>query len=566
MFFVFAAFSAYATPKDIFVFQDIGDTESLDIHKLYDSAGQGRVINLYETLIGTKGNHPGKYEPLLATSVPTVENGGISKDGKTYTFTIRSGVKFHNGATLTTEDVVYSMKRGMIMDPSGGPMWILLEALTGKSKTRENNTIIPGIFELIDKSVEAKGNRVIFHLPKPFPPLMGILANVNSSIINKKYAIAHGAWDGNIQNAAKYNGPKNGDEPLLNSVNGTGPYKLGKWNKDKETILERFEEYWRPKPQIKHAIFKVVTEWSARKLALQRGDADRVHVGAPEYQQVMKIRNVTVSKLPQLTYVGVMFCQKVNTTANPYVGSGKLDGEGIPTDFLSHIGLRKAFAHAYDHTVLIAEVMNGLGVRPSSPNIIGMPYRINVKIPEFDLAKSEKYLKEAYGGELWKKGFKMTIAYNQGRDERQAVALMIAENIMSLNPKFKIETQPMVWSDYMPALRENRFPIFIIGWGADYPDPHNVIHPFMSKYGTYGEFLNYDNPEVEKQLAIGIGTANPKVRRKAYYRLQKIWEEDFIGLIAFQSTELLVYQKGISGYNINPLYSPAVEVLKNIRK
>ena len=64
------------------------------------------------------------------TEVPTLENGGISADGKTYTFTIRQGVKFQEGADLTPEDVAYSFKRNMIVDPDGGPMWMLIEALT----------------------------------------------------------------------------------------------------------------------------------------------------------------------------------------------------------------------------------------------------------------------------------------------------------------------------------------------------------------------------------------------------------------------------------------------------
>ena len=113
--------------------------------------------------------------PVLATEVPTVENGGISSDGKTITFTIRKGVKFHEGGDLTPDDVVYSMKRAMISDPSGGPMWMLLEAMTGEGNTRKGGKIIPGIFEKIDKSIEAKGNQVILHLPKPYPPLLGIL-------------------------------------------------------------------------------------------------------------------------------------------------------------------------------------------------------------------------------------------------------------------------------------------------------------------------------------------------------------------------------------------------------
>ena len=63
----------------------------------------------------------------------------------------------------------------MIVDQDGGPMWMLLEALTGSGATRDSDgKIVPGIFDTIDKAVEAQGDKVILHLPKPYPPLMSI--------------------------------------------------------------------------------------------------------------------------------------------------------------------------------------------------------------------------------------------------------------------------------------------------------------------------------------------------------------------------------------------------------
>ena len=77
---------------------------------------------------------------------------------------------------MTPEDVVYSFKRHMILDQDGGPMWMLLEALTGNGSTRDKDgKIITGVFDTIDRAVEAKGDTVIFRLPKPYPPLMSIL-------------------------------------------------------------------------------------------------------------------------------------------------------------------------------------------------------------------------------------------------------------------------------------------------------------------------------------------------------------------------------------------------------
>ena len=162
---------------DTFVLADYRTVQTIDPATSYDVAGSMRIWNMYETLIFFDGSSTETYVPLLAAEVPSVANGGISADGKTYTFTIRKGVKFHAGGELTPEDVVYSLKRNMIVDQDGGPMWMLLEALTGSGATRDSDgKIIPGIFETIDKSVEAQGDKVILHLPKPYPPLMSILS------------------------------------------------------------------------------------------------------------------------------------------------------------------------------------------------------------------------------------------------------------------------------------------------------------------------------------------------------------------------------------------------------
>jgi len=231
--------------------------------------GSQRIWNMYETLIFFDGSKTDAFVPVLATEVPTLENGGISADGKTYTFRIRKGVRFHQGGELTPDDVAYSLKRAMIVDPDGGPMWMLLEALTGKGSTRDRGgTIINGIFQAIDKAVEVKADYVVFHLPRPYPPFMGILAYSASSIVDKEWAMANGCWDGKIKNAAGYNNPPPGHEPLQKIENGTGPFTMKLWEPSKQFVFERFDGYWGPRPALKTAIVKYVKEWSTRKLML----------------------------------------------------------------------------------------------------------------------------------------------------------------------------------------------------------------------------------------------------------------------------------------------------------
>ena len=91
-----------------------GDIDTLDPALAYDTASADPLIHIYETLIWYDFRDGTSYVPALATEVPSIENGGISADGKTYTFNIREGVTFHEGQTLEPSDVAYSFQRGLL--------------------------------------------------------------------------------------------------------------------------------------------------------------------------------------------------------------------------------------------------------------------------------------------------------------------------------------------------------------------------------------------------------------------------------------------------------------------
>ncbi len=453
------------------------------------------------------------------------------------------------------------------MDPDGGPMWMLLEALTGGGSTRDKDgKIIEGIFETIDKAVEARGDKVVFHLPKPYPPLMSILCYTASSILDKEWAISKGAWDGKIENAAKYNNPSPGHEPLQKIENGTGPFRMKLWEPAKQFVFERFEDYWGPKPKIKTAIVKYVKEWSTRKLMLQSGDADRVVVDTPYVPEVKAMKGLRLYEVPQLAFTAGMFCRKVNPTGNPNIGSGKLDGNGIPPDFFSDINARKAFQHAFDRETYKRDVFNDLVIMPTSPNIRGLPYHRDVPVYPFDLKKSKAFMRKAWGGKVWEKGFKMVIAYNTGNEMREAAALMLAENIRSLNPRFRIEVRNVEWKDYLVQYRSYMYPIFITGWVADYADPHNFLYTFMHSQGAYGRFMAYRNGEVDNLCEAGIATVDPAKRAKIYQKLQRLWYEEAIGIPLYQQINVRAYRDYVHGYVPNAMLTDSWEDLKKLEK
>jgi len=558
---------AAAKNPDTFVLANYGTLRTLDPAACYDATGSQRIWNIYETLVFFDGSSTEKFVPLLAVNVPTLENGGISPDGKTYTFQIRKGVKFHEGGDLTPEDVAYSIKRTMIVDPDGGPGWMLLEALTGRGSTRDQNgAIITGIFDAVDRAVEVKDNLVVFHLPRPFPPLMGILAYSAAAILDREWSVAKGCWDGNIKNAAAFNNPAPGHEPLQRIANGTGAYRLKLWEPSRQFVFERFEGYWGPRPALKTAVIKYVKEWSTRKLMLQNGDADRVTVDTPYVPEVEALPGVKLYRTPQLSLTCALFCRKVNSAGNPNIGSGRLDGRGIPPDFFEDADVRKAFLHAFDRQTYKTDVFNNLVILPTSPDIEGLPYHIDVPVYEFDLNKSKEYLQKAWNGEVWEKGFQMVIAHNTGNEMREAAALMLAENLMSLNPKFKIEVRNVEWKDYLVQYRNFQYPIFITGWVADYADPHNFMYSFMHSRGAYGRFLAYKNEEVDRLCEAGIATVDPAKREQIYNRLQYLWYQDAVGIPLYQQINVRAYRDYVHGYVPNAMLTDAWEDLKRIYK
>jgi len=551
--------------KDHFVFASYATLQTLDPCMAYDTTSHQRILNIYEPLIFFDGSSVDQYIPVLATDVPSLENGGISKDGRSYTFVIRDNVQFHEGGKLTAEDVAYSFKRYMIADPDGGPIWMLLESLLGITSTRDDNgKLLDDIFFKIDQCISVKDRTITFHLIRPYPPFLSILCTSVGVILDKEWALSKGCWDGDIKNAKTYNNPKMGQEPLQKIANGTGAFRMKSWEVSRQFIFERNEQYWGKKPAIKTAIFKYVKEWSTRKMMLHNGDADRVTVDSTHIPEVLSIKGLSFYKVPQLSVSGALFCRKINATANPYIGSGKLDGKGIPDNFFSDVNIRKAFLHAFDRNMYRRDVLNNMAIVPTNPNIEGLPYHINTPVYEYDPYKMIEHLKKAWDGKAWELGFRMTIVYNTGNEMREAAALMLAENMMALNRNIQIEVKNVDWKDYLVNYRNYMYPFFLIGWSADYADPHNFIYNFMHSNGVLGKYIHYHDPQIDQLCEQGIQTIDPVKRRNIYEKLQMAWHENAIGILLYQTVNFRAYRDDISGFLLNPIFSDDWENLKNL--
>jgi peptide/nickel transport system substrate-binding protein len=516
-----------------------------------DIASGGVIFNMYETLIFFDRESVDKFVPMIATQVPSFENGLIKDNGTTIIFPIRKGIKFHSGRELTPEDVEYSLERVLVMDRDGGSSWMLLDPLLGVQSTRDEKGNIIVSFEDIDKAVEVQGDSVVLHLKKPYPitTLFQILSLTLGSIVDKECAIAHGDWDGTEKNWTKYNKPEN--PPLQEADCGSGPFMLDRWEHGKQVVLKRFDQYWRGPANFSEFII-MVGEWNMTKLMFLKGDLDIAYVPSQNVKEVEGEPGIRVIKNLPILYNRALFFNFNISPTSPYIGSGKLDGEGIPPNFFQDKNVRLAFVHSIDYDRYIEEACFGEAIRTPGPIPQGLPgYFKDMPMYTFDPKKAEEYFKKAWNGQLWEEGFKLTILY--GDLPGKTLAEIIKDKGESINPKFKIEIKEVDWFDHW-AMVGGELPFFVTGWRADYPDPYNFIFAYMHSSGTFAARQKYKNERVDKLVEELITTMDPRKREDICRELTRIYYEDVPSVIVEQPLERHYERDWVHGWYYNPVY------------
>jgi peptide/nickel transport system substrate-binding protein len=617
-----------------------GEPVTFDPALAYDTASGGIIHNVYETLVWYNKEQPAQFIPQLATELPSAENGGISADGKTYTFKIRQGVTFHNGDPLTPGDVAYSFIRGLLQSGGDSPQWLLTEpffgigmqdisavvqalkdgakvgdtltadqinaaagtALNGDptAMQAEDPAILKSTCEWVSSLIKADdaAGTVTMQLAQPWGPFLATIANTWGSIMDKKWVAENKGWDGSCDTWQNFYGITSENDPFNAIENGTGPYKLTQWVQGQEIDLEAYDGYWRTEPAweggptgpaaIKNVVIKNVNEWGTRFAMLQAGDADFVYTPPDTYSQLTPMVGETcpydantgqigacqptdtpdqplrlVPDRPVLSQTTLMFNFAVNVEGgNPYIGSGKLDGNGIPPEFFSDVHVRKAFEYCFNWDMFIKSALAGFGVQSKTLALPGMPgYDANQAAYSYDPAKCEEEfkastLKSADGKSLWDTGFRFQLTYNTGNTTRETVAQILSSDIAKVNRKFVVEVLGTPWATILSAYQHGRLPAFIIGWQEDIHDPHNWYQPY-GPTGTYGSNQNFP-ADLKKQLTdlvnAGVAEADSAKRAEIYKQYNQIvYDQATMLLLAVQTTNHYE-QRWVNGYYYNPIY------------
>ena len=577
--------------------------DTLDPALAYDTASGEIIQNIYETLVFYHGIQPDAFVPQLATSYD------LSLDGLTWTFHIRSGVTFHNGDSLTPSDVAYSLQRGLLQGGNDSPQWLLTEPFLGVG--------IQDITTLVDPTGSLLNNRsalqawnpadlvaacqqvkaaivaddgagtVTMHLAQPWGPFLATLSGTWGSILDKAWTIGMGAWDGSCNTWQNWYATNSAENPLSAVANGTGPFMLDHLTQGVEVVLNRNDDYWRIPSSLEHVTIVQVPDENTRLTMLQTGTADQVslssagratadgwvgqdcpwnmsteqydctlvdpakplvrYTGRPGASQDEVLINFNITVLP--------------ASGNPYIGSGQLDGNGIPPDFFTDEHVRKGMNYAFDWDTLNSDLWGGSSVQPTSLVLQGMPgYDPTGAYYAYDLTQAASEFHSSAligtgGKSLWETGFHFTMVYNTGNYLRQRVAEILAAGLQALNPNFIVDVASLPWSDYISAQGAGTVPVMTGGWLEDIHDPHNWYQPYLvGVYASRSHIPTAMKTQFQGYINDGVALTDFDARDTIYKQLNQLVYDNAPVILVGGAPEHAFITRRAHGYLRNPIF------------
>ena len=458
----------------------------------YDASIRTLQQAMYDGLLKYVENPP-RAAPWLA------ETWDVSDDGKTYTFHLVKGAKFHNGDPVDAEAVRWSFERTLKLGK--GPAWMLNAFLKAENIT----------------AVDA--GTVRFVLDRPYSPFLSFLPWWY--VMNPKQVMAN-ETDGDM-----------GQKWLIDHEAGGGPFTLRRVDHGNLYELERFADYWKGfKGELGGVIYKIIRESSAQRAALAKGDADIVTGLSPdEFTLAAKMKGVVTSTEPALTAFGLKF----NTKA----------------DLTSDKNLRKAVAYAYDYDAFI-KIFNGRAKLQTSPFSDAIKGKIDIAdMPRQDVAKAKSFMAKT----KWPNGgIELEYVYVQGFDVERQMGLVLIDSLNALN--IKVKMVPLTWANMVARgskveTSPHLMAIFATPVSTD-PDAVAIqYHP--SSWGRYYGTHYYENPEVTKLIEQARFMQDWKDRAPLYAEIQRKLVDDQPEIFGMMRERMIVYRDWVKGFEYSPV-------------
>jgi peptide/nickel transport system substrate-binding protein len=430
--------------------------------------------------------------PILATEVPTLANGGISKDGLTITYHLRTDVKWHDGIAFSSKDVKFTWQAMM---------------------NNANNVNERVGYEEVKSVDTPDASTAIFHLKRKFAPFIDtVFAESDSPVcILPEHVLAKFA---NL-NRIPFN-----QQPI-----GTGPFKVAQWVRGDHIELVANDAYFRGKPKLRRIIVREIPDENTSLNALRSHDVDYIYPASEQLYKALKVNPGKDIVVP-LTDKPQTLQMLVNTSRPP----------------LDDVRIRRALSYAIDKQALVDKNTGGSSI----PAWADQPpfqwsYTDDVMKYPADVAKSRALLAEAgYApgpdGIMRKNGkpLSFTLSYNVENATRRQVAVQVQAMFKAVGIDAPIKTYPanLLFATYGQGgiLTTGKYDLNISGWvaGQD-PDDHSEFASDQIPTPSHPDGVNYTrykNKEMDDAQKTALASYDHAQRKPSYVKIQQLLARD----------------------------------------
>lgn len=454
---------------DAIVIGSIGDASNLIPLLASDSASHEIAGQIYNGLV--------RYDKNLNLEGELAESWDVSSDGLVITFHLRKGVKWHDGAEFTADDVMYTYK--VTIDP-------------------KTPTAYSGDFLMVKKAEVVDKYTFRATYAKPFAPALA-------------------SWGAAVLPMHLLEGKDIAASELARNPVGTGPYKFVEWKTGERIVLTANPDYWEGKPYIERYIYRIIPDQATLFLELKSRGID--------YMGLTPLQFARQTEFPEFKKSFNKY--RYLSFAYTYLGYN------LKNQLFADKRVRKAISYAVDKQELVDGVLLGLGKAATGPYKPGTwAYNDKVERYDFNPQKAKDLLAEAGwrdtngDGVLDKDGkpFEFTIMTNQGNESRAKTVEIIQKRLREIG--IAVKPRVMEWAAFLTMIDKKDFEAVVLGWtiGQD-PDLYDIWHSSKIQPKELN-FIAYKNQEVDELLVKARENFDQKERKKYYDRIQEVLADD----------------------------------------
>jgi peptide/nickel transport system substrate-binding protein len=509
--------------SDTLVFASSADPVALDGALISDGESGRVIIQIYEGLVALK---PGTtiVVPSLATKWKA------STDGKKWTFTLRSGVKFSDGTPMNAAAVCFNFNRwynfsGSFQNPSATYYW---QTVFGGFKTYDPKSGAPK--GSLYSSCKATGSSTVtIALTSASAAFLGALSLPSFFIGSPTAMQKYGADQGSVDASGVFH--PTGTYATAHPT-GTGPIMLQSWTHGDKLVLVRNPNYWGKKAILSQLIFRPIADNAARLQALQNGEIQGYDLVEP--QDIATIKSDSQLKL----------------LSRPPFNVGIVGmNQSMPP--MNNLKVRQAVAYGLDRATVVKAFYGGRGVVAKEfqpPSLFG--YSNTVKQYPYNPAKSRALLKAA--------GLKLPVTINFWYPTSVSRPYMPdpVKNFQAFSASltksgFKVVPHAAPWNpDYLGGVQAGKAQVFLYGWTGDYGDPDDFNGVF---FRTPQKQWGFNNKAIFNILTQARDETSIEKRVALYKQANNMIMEFLPGVPYVHTSPALAFERNVKGYVPSPV-------------